>query len=359
MKIFALDLGNKQTKMISEKTIKNEKTGAKVFPSRFLYHEDLGTQGTMFKSKRKIDKYSTSKDTTFDYAWGVEINRVPNVTFLDTMSFSQRYETNEFKLLSTFALGELAKDFPEAQDTILECIVVTGVPSKDFNETTIKSLMKVLQGDHQISINDVSYNVRVKEVFVMNQPVGTIYNEMLDKEGYIQDESYFDDTVSVVDVGGGTFLVDTLSGLQLDDKRSDQKDTGIFELYDQILTRCKEDNIKGIDQYTLEQILRSPIEGSYYFTPNKNETRNITEHTLKGIQKYTIGRINVINTTIKDVTKIDKILFTGGGSNLIDKKAIKSALKYTSFVKNSEIANVWGYYKYGLAIELENKKNGE
>ena len=53
------------------------------------------------------------------------------------------------------------------------------------------------------------------------------------------------------------------------------------------------------------------------------------------------------------------MLFTGGGSNLIDKELTQKAFKYTQFVQDSETANVKGYYKYGLAIELENNEVGE
>lgn len=360
MEVFALDLGNKQTKMVSSKTLANLPNGSKVFPSVFMYYQDLGQQATMFKSKKKIDKYSTTKDTDFDYAWGEEVNQVKTEKLLDTLNFTNRYEQNEFKLLATFALGELARDFEAAEKGILECNVVTGVPSNDFNEQTIKTLIKVLQGDHQISIKEVSYNVRVKEVYVMNQPIGTIYNEMLDDEGYVQDESYLEDTVTVVDLGGGTFLVDTLKELQLDDKKRLQQDTGAYDLYNQIITSCVEAGIKGLKQNVLEKILRtSKPEDGYYFKPNKNEAINITDHVRRSVKKYTIERNNAIHAAVKDTSSIDKILFTGGGSNLIDKENPQKAFKYIQFVEDPETANVKGYYKYGLAIELENNEVGE
>lgn len=360
MEIFALDLGNKQTKMVSKKTLENEKNGSKVFPSIFMYHEDLGNQATLYKSKKSIDKYSTTKDTDFEYAWGKDINQINTEKFLDTITFSNRYETNEFKLLSTFAIGELARDYEEAQKGILEVEIVTGVPSNDYNENTVKSLMKVLKGDHQVSINETSYNIRVNEVHVMNQPIGTVYNEMLDNEGYIQNENYFEETVTVVDLGGGTFLVDTLKELQLDDKKRLQQDTGAYDLYEQILTNCVQAGIKGISEYKLEQILRfADKKEGYFFKPNKNESIDIGEHVRKGIKKYTLERINAINSAVKDLSSIDRMLFTGGGSNLIDTDLIQKSLKYTYFVADSEIANVKGYYKYGLAVQLENKENGE
>ncbi|MBL5783481.1 plasmid segregation protein ParM domain-containing protein [Heyndrickxia sporothermodurans] len=358
MEVFALDIGNKQTKMISSKTLVNEKKGSKVFPSIFMYHEDLGNQVTMFKQKKLIEKYSSNIDQEFEYAWGKEINQINTPKFLDTLTFSNRYSTQEFKLLSTFALGELARDFEEAEKGILECIVVTGVPSDDYNEETIKKLMKVLQGDHNIKINDKSYNIRVKEVQVMNQPIGTIYNEILDDEGFVQDESYFEDTVTIADLGGGTFLVDTLQGLQLDSKRRDQKNTGSYDLYDRILSAAIDSGIKGLSQYKIEQILRNGNQKEgYYYKPNRNESISITNIVNKAIIKYTREIINTVQTAVKDVDSIDKILFTGGTSNLIDQIPVKDTFKYAYFVEDSEIANVKGYYKYGLAYKESNSNN--
>ncbi|MBU8732513.1 hypothetical protein KM915_20915 [Cytobacillus oceanisediminis] len=360
MEIFALDLGNKQTKMVSSKTLKNEKNGSKVFPSIFCDYEELGEQATLFSSKKKIDKFATTKEDDFEFAWGKEINQVSTDKFFDTLQFNNRYNSREFKLLTTFALGELARDFKEAENGIMECLVVTGVPSDDYSESTIKELMKVLSGDHQVSINETSYNIRVKEVLVMNQPIGTIYNEMLDKEGYIENESYFDDSVTVVDLGGGTFIVDTLHNLQLDQSKRLQHDEGAYSLYTKIIAYCVKDGIKGLDQYKLEQILREadPKEG-YYFKPNKNESIDISKQVSKGIKKYTLERMNAISTAVKDTSIISKFIFTGGGANLIDRKITKEKFNYTHFVDDAESANVKGYYKYGQAYQLENSENGD
>src|SRR5699024_9375699 len=166
-------LGNLQTKLKSSKA-------EKVLPSRFLDYEDLGDQRTsIFDSKLQLNKYKTNFDPMFEYAWGKDLLKINSKgTYIDTIHFEDRYSTNEFKLLSTFAIGELAKDYKEAKEGILEVIIVTGVPTNDFNETAVKDIMNVLDGDHNISINDESINVRVKEVKVIPQPVGTVYNEI-------------------------------------------------------------------------------------------------------------------------------------------------------------------------------------
>lgn len=348
MEIFSLDLGNLQTKIKSSKT-------EKVLPSKFLDYEDLGDQSTsLFNSKLKVNKYSTNFDSMFDYAWGEDLYQAHSKgDFIDTIHFEDRYNTNDFKLLSTFAIGELAKDFEEAKKGILEIMIVTGVPTNDFNETSVKDIMDVLKGDHNVTINDESMNVRVKEVKVLPQPIGTIYNEMLDIEGYLQQENYLEEQITIVDVGGGTILIDTLVNMNLSETGRAQKESGAYKVYEMIANSCIKDNIHGITSSNVEKILRKSDSDKFYFKPNKNESHDISKYVKKAKIKYTRELINTINTTLKGTSKIDSFLFTGGGANLINQDEILNAYKHAIFVENSEIANVNGFFKYGKASQLE------
>lgn len=346
MEVFSLDLGNMQTKIKSSKS-------QKVLPSRFIDYDDLGDQSiSLFDSKLKVNKYKTNFDPEFSYAWGEDLYEAHNKgDFIDTIQFENRYDTHEFRLLASFAIGELAKDFTEAKTGILETIIITGVPTNDFNETSAKKIMSVLKGDHNITINDESLNVRVKEVKVLPQPVGTVYNELLDPEGYLEKEDYLNEHVTVVDVGGGTILIDTIINMNLSGDTRTQKEGGAYKIYENIVNKCAKKEI-NLSVSNIEQILRQQND-KYIYKPNKNEMYDITDVVRKEKIKYTRELINTINTTLKSTSKIDTLLFTGGGSNLIIKEEIEKAFPYAIFVINSETANVNGFYKYGLATLLE------
>lgn len=348
MEIFSLDLGNLQTKIKSSKT-------EKVLPSRFIDYDDLGDQSiSLFDSKLKINKYTTNFDSMFSYAWGENLYEAHSKgDFIDTIQFENRYNTHTFKLLASFAIAELAKEFKEAKDGILEVTIVTGVPTNDFNESSVKDIMNVLKGDHNITINDDSLNIRVKEVKVLPQPIGTVYNEMLDNKGYLGEENYLDEQITIVDIGGGTILIDTLINMNLSDTGRTQKESGAFKIYDSIVNLCTKEKISSVTSTNIERILRENKEGKYYFKPNKNESYDITKHVEKAKLKYTRDLINTINTTLKGTSRIDSLFFTGGGANLINKEEIRNNFKHAIFVNNSEAANVNGFYKYGLASLLE------
>lgn len=367
MEIFSLDLGNKQVKLISSKTLEQkenkkketektlvEKLGAKVLPSHFLDYDDLGDQRTAIGGNQlHIDKYVSGMDKGFEYAWGTDLHLVhAEDRFISTIAFEDRYKRHEFKLLTDFALAELARDFEESKSGIMEVIVSTGVPTDDFNDAAIKDITTALLGDHNIVVNGDSLNIRVKEVHVNPQPVGTAYNEVLDIEGFIKEEqaSLLEEQVVVVDIGGGTLLIDTLKNMNLSNPRT-QKPTGVYDLYDRIVNLVTESGIKGITSYEVERILReaNPKEG-YFFKPNKNESFPITDQVNKAITKYTREVLNTINTTIKATLRNDTMLFTGGGSNVIRQEDARAQFKFARFVEDSEIANALGFYKFAKAM---------
>lgn len=345
MEIFSLDLGNKQTKIKSSKT-------EKVLPSKFIYHEDLGDDSTaLFDQELDVHKYKTNFDP-FEYGWGTELYNAYDGKFLDTFTFKERYEKNEFHLLASFAIGELAKEFEDAKKGLLEVDIVTGVPTNDFNKEDVRSIIEVLKKDHSIEINGERLNIRVNEVFVLPQPVGTVYNEMLDSEGYLINDDYQSERVAVIDCGGGTLLIDTLMRLQLTDTGNSQHNHGAFRLYDSIVSICRQNQIHTITETDVELILRTKEDG-YFYKENKNSIIDITKHVDLAKLRYTRDLVNTVNTTLREMAKIDTMLFTGGGANLIDRNELKNSFPNAIIINNSEFANVTGFYKYGLANQEE------
>lgn len=348
MELFALDLGNIQTKIKSSKL-------EKVLPSKFSYYSDLGNQTTSItKSDLDIKQYETLFDDD-SYAWGADINKA-KARFEDTIGFESRYSSSTFKLLATFAIGELAKDFKQAKEGILEVNIVTGVPTDEFNEKAVKSIMKVLKSDHNITIDGVRLAVRVNEVKVLPQPIGTVYNELLDVKGNIHKEDYESETISVVDCGGGTILIDTLHDMNLAETGRIQEEYGAHYLYDSIISECKKEGL-SLTKNDIEDILRVQKD-KYFFRPNKNESHDITSIVNRAVKRYTTSLINTVDSTLKGTSLIDTLFFTGGGANIINKEQVLSRYDRAIFIENSELANVNGFYKYGLAT-IESVENGE
>ena len=264
MEIFALDLGNKQTKLKSSKA-------EYVLPSQILNGNDLpqqlGTLGNL-GIKRDIQMFKTPFDDQ-SWAWGKDLVNLRLDDYLqDTLMYRDRYSNHAFKLLANFAIGLLATDFESAKKEIMQVAVVAGVPTEDYNnQEQLETLTTVLKGQHQVDIDGQTFNVKVETVMIVPQPIGTFYDVLLDNEGNLVKEELLDERVGIIDIGGGTVLIDTLMNLEFDKKARKQYSTGANDLYESIASRIQD----NVSLYQIEKLVRAGIDDkqfSYRFSKN-------------------------------------------------------------------------------------------
>lgn len=289
------------------------------------------------------------------YVWGKGINQLHLDDYLqDTIMYGNRYSSEAFKLLSNFSLGLLSTDYEKATKSILEVAVVVGLPTEDWaNRAQDEQVIKGLKGQHQVEIDGKTYTIRVNRVYILPQPMGTLYNELLDEEGYLAKDNLVQEKVGVVDIGGGTVLIDTILDFKLSKKNRKQYNTGINDLYEAIQSRMQ----GSVSLYQLERTLRNPEEGRYVYEFNKHNRVDITELVKAEVDRFTSRLITNIKSTLKNLDSIDSLIFTGGGANLVNKKLLEKEFKNSLIVENTETANVNGFYKYGLSVEEDDEKS--
>lgn len=340
MKNFALDLGNKQTKLKSEK---NEY----VLPSRFL-NQAYAPKNAGKKANKDIHSFKVPFNSE-TYLWGQDVNNLHLDDYIeDTIMYDNRYSSESFKLLANFALGELAKDFEESKKGILDISVTLGLPTGDYeNEDNLKELEDVFSGQHQVELDGETYNVKVKKINVLPQPIGTLYSELLDKEGNVKNPDLQEEKVGIIDVGGGTILIDTVLDFELSYKNRKQFDTGINDLYENIMNNIKNET----SIYQIEHLIRKGLnDDTYTYEFSKNNIQDITSIVLSERDRFTKRLITQIKSTLKNLNSIDTLIFTGGGANLINKKMINEEFSNAILVSNTEFANVRGFYLFGSNV---------
>ncbi|WEV41292.1 ParM/StbA family protein [Lactobacillus sp. ESL0681] len=348
MQVFSLDLGNKQTKVRSS-------MGEYVLPSNFLYKADMPISFGTNNSNKDTHTFSVpfSED---EYVWGKDISQLHLDEYMvDTIMYGNRYEDDSFKLLTNFSIGLLARDFVEAKKGVLEVAITIGLPTGDYaDQTKLNAITEVLDGQHQITIDGQILTVRVKQIYILPQPIGTLYNELLDDKGFIENKDLLDKMIGVVDIGGGTILIDTILNFELSGRNRQQFNTGANSLYEVI-----DKQIDGhVSLHQLADELRKGMKDkkfSYTFSANRKD--DITDIVNKEIDRFTRQLIANVKTTLKNIENIDLLLVTGGGANLVNRKLVKAAFAETEikFVSETETANVDGFYKFGL--DQESKRN--
>lgn len=342
-KLFAIDLGNKQVKMMT-------KHGIKIFPSYFIDATEFGNRDLLKVAGEKTTfDYTSAREDDFTYVWGAGL-RLRNKFVNDSIRFEGRYTSRDYKLLADFALAEMARSFKDAAGATIDVSLVTGAPTDDFNaKEASEQLGKALKGIHAVTIDGVNYVVNVVEVVALPQPLGTYVDNVIDEDGYIvEDSPLLDVLVGIVDLGGGTVIVDAIDDMNLQTGFHNQSFEGAYTLYERIQAALTQNGHK-ITVYEVEAFIRAGHEAeAYTWTPNNLSKHDFTDIVMTERKRYTRRIASMVLATYKDLSKFRTILVTGGTANLLVEEEFIAELPIAQFVKDSEIANVRGFYKYGL-----------
>lgn len=343
MVLFALDLGNKQVKLKSEKS-------EKVLPGYFVEASQYGNRDLLKFTKGKKDArdFESPNDKGFTYVWGkdLDVDMIEQVT--DASGFGlARYTSREFQLLADFALAELARDYEESK-TNLVVNVVTGLPTGDFNNNKItEAVANVLKGAHIVTVDGEQVTVMVNKLWILPQPLGTVINYVSDESGTVVNHELDEANVGIVDVGGGTLLIDALRKMNLVEDKRDQLTRGSYTLYKAIIKQLAE-NDHSLSEYELEQVIRAADNKKYLWSPDGIQKIDIGYAIDTQSKLYTRSVTSAIKATYKGFGRMQKILVTGGTANLLNIEELKKDIPIAQIVKESELANVRGFYKYGL-----------
>jgi len=322
----------------------------KVLPSYFVDAAEYGNRDVLkfAKAESLTHDYVTQRDADFTYVWGEGLD-VSGKFVTDTIGFNNRYNSHEFRILADFALAELARDFNEP---LLDVVVVTGVPTEDYdNDETITQITNALKGVHSATIDGKPYVVKVHDVYVQQQPVGTAIDVMVDNQyNIIEDNDVEDGYVGIADVGGGTLILNAFDRMNLDTRNQAQLEEGAYSLYSSIKNRITEHNIS---EHEIEKIVRNGNRTeTYTWSPNGRQTLDFTNIIMTERKRYTRKVATAIKSTFKAMGRMKKIYVTGGTANLLIKSELEREIPIAEFVSDSETANVRGFYKFGIINEV-------
>ncbi|WP_442773606.1 Alp7A family actin-like protein [Lactococcus hircilactis] len=349
MNTFAIDLGNKRIKMKSER-------GEYSYPSSYLNAEQVAQGGLGSLEKEDNFYFSLPSDSENSFIWGphLEVYNLPE-RLIDTYARTGRMKQKKAIRILEFALGRLAMDYEESYESPLVVHLTLGLSITDLHKEsdTVNILKSLAVGQHQIKINHKLVTVLIpSEEFlsIIPQYMGTVLNLAFTQD-YKRDVRYSDGRIGVMDIGGGTILVNRSVALN-PSPLGDERFEGVQNLIKEIGRR-----INSTKTFLIEQMLRSSQDtGKYIYRPSANQAdiRDITTIVKSEIERYTRFTIApLITENFPDIEELDFIVLTGGGASLLSKEALLDEIgdeyfERLLFPKESEFANVRGFYKGGM-----------
>lgn len=352
--IVALDLGNLQTKIKTRKEVL-------VFPSKLVNTLDTGYMpeklGDELKFKAQTDNHLRTYQVLNQpdsFLWGTNLDQLHlSNEILDSMGDKNRNQNEIFKNLIQFSLARAVMPLITNKDHKLTIDVVTGMPTADFvidSDDQVKTLAKLIKGDHSVLIDGQNYSFRVDQLVILPQPAGTMYDLLLDDKGELKDPELLDQKVRIIDIGGGTLILNEFDNFELNINVESTSPDGAQKLYNQIKAHSDEQ----LNQNLIEKAFRTSKEngGKLLYKRTSTITKDITDEAKPIIRHWTQLIINKINTVFTGSQDFDRTIFTGGSINLIDKDYIDQMIPNAQFVKNGELANVSGFYKTFIAKRI-------
>lgn len=349
-----IDLGNKQTKIwtaqgplvLPSKLINATLAGIDQAQSALAQHSD---KDHIFKMKRANEASA--------YWWGSNLNQLhSDDTILESRGGELRYGTPMYRRLVEFALALAVRQLGIDPEVPVELNVMTGLPTSDFlrsDNKMVDAVERAFVGMHTVLIDGQTYIFKVPEngLSIIPQPKGTLYNLALDDSGDIKMPNLLSEKVGVIDIGGGTLILNEFLNFALNKNMDDTTDMGAQQLYSLVKSRMNDN--ASLDR--IERTLRNPQDGHYIYNFSSAYSQNIDEAFTIAREAWEEQIINEILTQFGDYQSYDTLLTTGGGANLLDKRVMEDSIPNIQFVANSETANVHGFYK---ALVLTERAKG-
>ncbi len=312
-----------------------------------------GEEYILFKSI--IGEYA---DIQFNF--GIEENNFEDnlqVRFDDNMYFLgelaekqslvKQYTLDQEKLVSEFvkilalsALGLLVGE----RDSVS---VVTGLPVGYYRRDA-KKIQEILKGYHKIEYLSMEgkakeKRINVTKIKVIPQPMGSVFNLLLDDQGIVNNKKIVSQKVGVVDIGFRTTDFVLLDHLRYIERGSSTTDNGMSKCFSLIANKLRQKTGVSVELYRLYHAISSgsiKIKGKEY---------NIVNLKNKVYSHFASQIANDINRIWENDWDIDLIVLTGGGAKELFeflKPLVEGNMILVESKSDPRLNNVMGYLKY-------------
>jgi plasmid segregation protein ParM len=243
--------------------------------------------------------------------------------------------------LAKAAFGKLFSDLKDGD--VLHVRLATGLPVDHMDGA--EELKAQLLGQHKVSTDQADFVVNVVECFVMPQPYGTIYQQMIQSDGQL-DIGYTYERTGVCDVG--TFTIDAALD---DDGEYIAPQSGSFEAgIHMVQRRIAEEYERLFKQKPSAKDVEMGVKTGYIKVRGQHE--DFTEVRNSAVRDLSEAALNLANQVWQAGANIDVIFVTGGGAQLVY-EAIQRQYPQAVLADNAEIANAQGYLNFALNRILE------
>ena len=330
MEILGIDVGFGFTKATNGKEFI-------IFKSLFGEAREIQFQMNIGESSLSDNLHVTIGDQSYfvgDYA-----EKQSNVT---QFTLHQESLLTDFtSILALTAAGSITEKY-------LPIRVVTGLPI-GYLKQYHQQFAKILTGQHDITYHnpdgtEFSRKINIDKVLIIPQPLGSIFNLLMDDCGKIVNKELTRQKVGVVDIGFRTTDFSVFDQLRYVERGSTTTDTGISKSLGVISKKLSEECDVNVEVYRLYNAMKTgfiKIRGKEYNISKLID--QVFSHSARTIA-------NDVERLWANDWDMDTIILTGGGSVEMAEHIQPLITGNVIPLENSidiRMNNVQGYLKYG------------
>ncbi len=249
--------------------------------------------------------------------------------------------TDFTRILALTAAGSITEKY-------LPLRVVTGLPI-GYLKQYHQQFAKILTGQHDITYHNpdgtkFSRKINIDKVLIVPQPLGSVFNLLMDDCGKIVNKELKKQKIGVVDIGFRTTDFSVFDQLRYIERGSATTDTGISKSLGVVSKKLSEECDVNVEVYRLYKAMRTgfiKIRGKEYNISKLID--QVFAHSARTIA-------NDVERLWSNDWDIDTIILTGGGSVELAEHIQPLIVGNIIPLENSidiRMNNVQGYLKYG------------
>lgn len=248
---------------------------------------------------------------------------------------SDRYLSDVWRTESIISVAQHVKNRNRVK-------VVTGVPSNHYGNSVAKDIENALVGSHTVVVDGKKRTFEIAQTTVVLQPMGTLFYLIVHDDGTLRKETahLLDNLKIIIDIGFGSTDIAIVDGSELIEYFG--VDASMLDAYERILQKSNLAN--ELTPLQAEQQLRQGTSLSY--GGQHFDVTDLKKESFKLVAQSIISKVK----NRKSLESFDASIFTGGGVQALhsDLKRYLVDVPNAVPVSNSQEANAYGYYLYGL-----------
>jgi plasmid segregation protein ParM len=321
MMVLSVDLGYGYTKGVGAEGVHFS------FPSVIGTAEDIRFATNLIDGS--ADRTVKHDDAEFFYGDQALLQSRIQSTIFDRSRVHDQF----YKMLFVGALVEMHQQAPSIERVRL----VTGLPVEFFNDRA--DVISMFEGAYQIT-TDHTFRVMVESVFVAPQPFGSLFRELLNDQGRINNTDIEKGRIGVIDIG--TYTTDFIVA---DELRYVQRLSGSARIgWSKVISKVEQalGDAYGLD-LTSHQIDRALNAGVVRVRGTAVPLKDMMTPAVTEVRSAIIARARDL---WGEGASLDTILVTGGGAVHLY-ELIHEVYPHARLLEDAFWANAEGFYRFG------------